>query len=104
MLEPNKAPTIRELIAELQSWNDQDQKVAYVIFNRDDLEGDADYYKFPSVPEAWDIIADEFQENINEGYAMNTLQEELRSVTEQHFEYIEPPALWATIPPKKEEQ
>lgn len=84
-----KAQTVNEIIAELQSWEDKDQKVAWTILTKFDIEGDEEYYEFPSLTEAWNTIADDAQAVLNEGWIPEQVGEALRELTEQHFEYKE---------------
>lgn len=84
-----QAKTVREVIAELQSWHDQDQKIAWTVFTKYDIEGDEEYYELPSLDEAWNTIADGVQEMLSEGFYVEQLNEGIREITEEHYDLKE---------------
>ena len=85
MLE-KKARTVAEVIEYLQGWNDQNQKVAFTVYTRDDIEHYSEEYKMPSIPEGWDSIVDEMQDALDEGWLVEQVSEEIGNALNRHFE------------------
>lgn len=82
-----KARTVAEVIEYLQGWQNQNQKVAFTVYTRDDIEADADDYEIESVAEAWDKIVDEVQETLDEGWIVEQISESIAQTLGRHFDY-----------------
>lgn len=80
------ALTVSELIAELQKMENQNQKVAYILYTEDDISGDIDWYEFPgTLTESWEVVVDELQDEFDSEYLVEVLNLNLREITEKHF-------------------
>lgn len=81
-----KAKTVRELIEYLQTWENPNQRIAYLIYTESDIEGDLEWYNFPSLTEAWETIVDEVQLDLTEGYHIEQFAEAIREITEKYYD------------------
>ncbi len=88
MLE-KKARTVAEVIEYLQGWQDQSQRVAFTVYTRDDIEADAEDYDIESIPEAWEKIVDEVQQELDEGWIVEQISESIAKTLGRHFDYPE---------------
>lgn len=85
----HKARTIQEVIDFLQGFENKDRKVAFALYTEYDIEGDMEYYEFPSLTEAWNTVVDDAQAVLNEGWIPEQVGEAFRELTEQHYELKE---------------
>lgn len=80
------ALTVSELIAQLQKMENQNQRVAYILYTEDDIAGDIDWYDFPgTLTESWEVVVDELQDEFDSEYLVEILNLNLREITEKHF-------------------
>lgn len=80
-----KAYTVREVIDYLSHWQNQEQKVAWLIFTKYDIEGDLEYYEFPSLEEVWNESVDEIQDALNSSWVTEHIAETIREITEEKY-------------------
>ena len=88
MFGKTKAITVRGLIEELMTLEEEKGEgalVAYTLYTEDDIVEDCEDFVVPSVTEAWEAIADDVHEDLNEGFYVEQFADNIRQTLSDAF-------------------